>query len=257
MNKSPVIVCGGSYMTPAHETHHYAGTHFAEIVAQKLNTDLVVLSNGGCSNFSVALQVEKAIDWYPTPSLILAGNVPVDRIELPLTEDISHVSINDQIYHIPEFKSYHRTKNPKFISTAIRDFFVEDSYHLKNWKNEVHDIEKFIKPIHTWFETCYNINLKRKLDDFVIYSYYHKLHNSKIPYFICHEIPRDTHNQAPWLIDKQGNYLPQYLSIEIEHLIDEDSRSQFGSPYHTSKKCQQLIADLIISTYEKNIDNWR
>jgi hypothetical protein len=33
MNKPPVIVCGGSYMTPAHESHFYAGTHFAEIVA--------------------------------------------------------------------------------------------------------------------------------------------------------------------------------------------------------------------------------
>lgn len=245
-------------MAPARKDNQkYAGTHFSEEVAKRLGTNLVVLSNGGCSNFSIALQVEAAINWSPTPALILVGNVPFDRIELPLQDEIIAPTIFDQIYHLPQFFSYHRTDNPKFISTALRDFFDND--HMNNWIKEFPDIKKFVNPIHEYFNFIYNHNLKRKMDEQIIYSFYHKLHSSKIPYFICIEIFKDVKNYCPWLINEKGDVQFPYLSEKISNMITEPKSDDIDggdSPFHLSTKDQKLIAELIIKTYEENINKW-
>jgi hypothetical protein len=242
----PVVVCGASFMAPAKNPESLKGTHFSEIIAKNLNTDLVVLSTGGCSNFAIALQVEKALQL--KPSLILAGNTQSDRIEIPVhpLEDKNYeVSIDDMIYHLENFNSYKRTKSYKFMSTSLQDFFCKET--IKHLKKECPQIDAKIESVKEYFLSLYDFNLKRKLDSFTIYSYYHKLHTSNIPYFICMEsMKHDGGEQCPWLY-KNGKYSNFYPRKEIEFICENDV--DLISPYHTSVKSQHLIADLILKKY--------
>jgi hypothetical protein len=242
----PVVVCGASFMAPAASPESLKGTHFSEIIAKKLNTDLVVLSTGGCSNFSISLQVEKAIQL--KASLILAGNTMPDRIEVPihnLENKEYDVNIDDMVYHLENFTSYRRTKSPKFMSTSLQDFFCKET--IKHLKKECPQIDPKIESVKEYFLSLYDFNLKRKLDSFTIYSYYHKLHTSNIPYFICMEsMTHDGGEQCPWLYNN-GKYSNFYPRKEIEFIFKNDV--DLISPYHTSTKSQHLIADLILKKY--------
>lgn len=256
MTIGPIVTCGGSYMTPAGPRHDLAGCHFSEIIADKLGTTVIALGNGGCSNFSIALQVEAALKIAkPRPSMILMGNNPYDRIEIPLKQEIPHPGISDMLYHISDFITYHRTENPKFISTSLQDFF--DEKHLAHWHKEMPDTDKFVQPVNIYFELLYNHNLKRKLDELICYYYYHQLHISKIPYFICHESLMDIAVICPWISNKLGSNKPYYLAEEFLKIIEDDKGWKGSSPFHTSKKCQEKLANLILERYEKNPNMWR
>jgi hypothetical protein len=243
----PVVVCGASFMAPAASPESLKGTHFSEIIAKKLNTDLVVLSTGGCSNFSISLQVEKAIQL--KASLILAGNTMPDRIEVPihnLENKEYDVNIDDMVYHLENFTSYRRTKSPKFISTSLQDFFCKET--IKHLKQECSEINSKIKPIEQYFLSLYDFNLKRKLDSLIIYSYYHKLHVSNIPYFICMEdMKSDGGEQCPWLYEN-NKFNICYPRAEIGFICKNDVN--LLSPYHTGIRSQQLIADLLLKKYQ-------
>jgi hypothetical protein len=248
--KGPVVVCGASFMSPARCPDSLRGTHFSEIIAKELKTDLVVLSTGGCSNFSIALQVEKAIQL--KSSLILAGNTQADRIEIPvhtLENTEYNVNIDGMSYHLENYASYKRTEFPKYMSTSLHDFFSKDT--IQHLKNECPPIHSKIKPVQEYFSFLYDFNLKRKLDSFIIYSYYHKLHSSNIPYFICMEdMKSDGGEQCPWLYENK-KFNIHYPRPEIECMIENDAKS----PYHTTVKSQNLIAELLLKKYYENTNS--
>ena len=79
MSKKTLAICGGSYFTT---DSHYPGQSFGEILATKHNLQLESLARSGCSNFTIALQIDKAIEL--NPEFIIVGCTDWARIELPI-----------------------------------------------------------------------------------------------------------------------------------------------------------------------------
>ena len=82
MNKV-VAICGGSYFSADPEL---PGQSFAEVMCSRNNWQLWSLARGGCSNFAIRLQVDKAIEL--GADIVVLGPVGPDRGEFPIiTED--------------------------------------------------------------------------------------------------------------------------------------------------------------------------
>ena len=79
MNKTTLVICGDSWFTT---DNRYPGQSFGEILANKHNLHLESLARAGCSNFTIALQIDKAIEL--DPDFIIVGCTDWARIELPL-----------------------------------------------------------------------------------------------------------------------------------------------------------------------------
>jgi hypothetical protein len=76
--KKKLIVCGCSFSAPSATL---PGTSYAEILAQKLDWDLVHLARQGCSNGGIRLQIDEVIRQRPDFAII----APTfhDRMEIP------------------------------------------------------------------------------------------------------------------------------------------------------------------------------
>lgn len=88
--RKKLIVCGCSFSGPS-ET--LPGTSYAEVLAKKLDWDLVHLARQGCSNGGIRLQIEEVIRQRPDFAII----APTfhDRMEIPATAAPYNFSDND------------------------------------------------------------------------------------------------------------------------------------------------------------------
>ena len=88
--RKKLIVCGCSFSGPS-ET--LPGTSYAEVLANKLNWDLVHLARQGCSNGGIRLQIEEVIRQQPDFAII----APTfhDRMEIPATASPYNFRSND------------------------------------------------------------------------------------------------------------------------------------------------------------------
>ena len=77
-----MAICGDSWFS---KDLHHQNESFGEILSIKHNLNLLSLARGGCSNFSIALQVDQAIQM--NPDFILVGCTDPNRIELPIQKN--------------------------------------------------------------------------------------------------------------------------------------------------------------------------
>ena len=142
-------ICGDSFMASIsydekNDDNGY-GKHFTEILAQKLNCELVTFARGACSNQAIRLQIDEVIK--EKPDCVIIGLTSSDRIEIPIkntktteyykkiTNKFISESFNydDGLYNIdyrnyPDNSSKHKNFNliePKLISETINNFFNE------------------------------------------------------------------------------------------------------------------------------------
>lgn len=71
-----ILVCGCSYFTI---DSNWPNTHFTEIIAEKLNANLINLAERGSSNFAIRLQVQSCLEI--KPDLVILGFTCPDRLE--------------------------------------------------------------------------------------------------------------------------------------------------------------------------------
>jgi len=78
--RKKLMVCGCSFSAPS-ET--LPGTSYAEVLAKKLDWDLVQLARQGCSNGGIRIQIEEVLKQKPDFAII----APTfhDRMEIPAT----------------------------------------------------------------------------------------------------------------------------------------------------------------------------
>jgi len=86
-----VAVCGDSWFTADPDL---AGQSFGEIMCARNNWRLYSLARGGCSNFAISLQVDKAIE-LGVDAVIIGATTP-DRCEFPIIND-RNISIWDRL----------------------------------------------------------------------------------------------------------------------------------------------------------------
>ena len=126
MNKV-VAICGGSYFSADPEL---PGQSFAEVMCSRNNWQLWSLARGGCSNFAIRLQVDKAIEL--GADIVVLGPVGPDRGEFPIiTEDNRSIwdrlkdSFNWTDWGKTQPKVYDETRG---ISNILHTTFLSSTY---------------------------------------------------------------------------------------------------------------------------------
>jgi len=74
-----LAICGDSWFT---SDLNYPNQSFGEILSQRNQWELISLARGGCSNFAIALQINKAIEL--NADAVVIGATTADRIEIPI-----------------------------------------------------------------------------------------------------------------------------------------------------------------------------
>ncbi len=91
-DKKLVVVCGDSWMSPTYNIYTDIRVpnqrHFSEILADKLNWDVICLGNVGFSNFGIVDQIKTAVSI--NPDLVIFNSTDHNRIELEISPDFKH-----------------------------------------------------------------------------------------------------------------------------------------------------------------------
>jgi hypothetical protein len=237
-----MIVCGDSWMTPSVSDPN---THFSEIISKELGYDLQVYARGGMSNAGICLQIESAIK--QNPDLILVDTTGPDRVELQIDNDRDHFdfAVEDIVYQHPQSVSSYNlefNQNPRLISDTLI-YFLDQAASMGKYENYVDDLHLKKSAIKQWFLHVYKVDWKLKTDRWCLYSAFHQLHESKIPYVIMLDNV-DIRKCCKWISEK--NYLDNHRYVnDFVNNFKIKNPNMHDPGYHTPPEYQVEIANSV------------
>jgi len=158
-----ILVCGCSYFT--HDTN-YPGTHFTELLAQKLNATCINLACPGASNFLIRLQVQAIKE--TKPDLVLLGFTSPDRLEYFINHDHAY----HPWFHVHNIKYLNENKCIKSKYSTISSSSL---FELVKSKEHSTAATEFVKHF-------YNHRLQKHKDSLIAQTVLTYLESQKIPY---------------------------------------------------------------------------
>lgn len=240
--KKTLGICGDSFMAAKNyeegvDTGH--GKHFTEILAKKLNCNLITYARGGCSNQAIRLQIDEIIKH--KPDHVIIGSTNPDRIEVP-TSDLSVKNSIKKLYkknYIPsaglfniDYSGYYEEcvaanhegfkKNiPTLRSETIGNIF--NSAPGLYTKTQLDALEYYLQVI-------YDYTWKMQQDSWILSDGLHKLKHYGISYHFIYwslyTFDFEIHEQGfiakendlnPWKYYSEENYSPYSF-----HLTEKD-----------------------------------
>lgn len=264
-----VVVCGDSWMTPTYNSYIRPAIpnekHFSQILTDKINWDLIFLSNVGFSNLGIIDQILTAIEIQP--DLIIFNTTGFDRFEMCFNKP-HHFDLIHEKY--PIFKYIHHEYNylrkilipsysyilPSYISSSV-DLDVSLNYFLKIAET----IDKtLVKKIKNEFSNIREdivgyINLQDEIlldryDKSIFFTLMNKLKTTDIP-FIC---MLDCLDIGDCDVFNQSNYVLPYSEIvpDLEKYHEKMGLSIKTLPhFHTTQATQHEFADIILNVMEQ------
>lgn len=239
MGKKKLVICGDSFMSP---TNKLPGTHFSEIISEKLDMELVPLSRSAMSNGGIVSQLEYAITL--DPSFILFNTTFADRIEFTLTRDNlsdgnGDLTCKDFYYGDRNDYSceYMKNNEPVIGSESIESLVRNDEF----FKNKIESTNLFLNNI-------YNRQWKIQMDKHLIYSISHRLFLKRIPFILMLDIINATENMT-WLPNSHRGF--DWTMLDNIRLINKPI--DYSDPgYHTTTDVQEVLAEQTI----KKMKEW-
>mgnify|MGYP003668778910 FL=1 len=237
----------------AFNDYKYKGTHFSELLAEKLGYELIVYAKPGSSNGGICVQIEEAIR--SKPDLIIFGQTVADRIEFKVAENPEAfgggwVTDNSEV-RLSELIGDHAV-NPTLMSDNLHSLLYEtDNYpDTAYWMYEnivrygvditESDARDKVNAVKDWFRYVYSLRMKKQIDMWTLYAVQHKLHLSGIPALKVIDL---FHYDTPWYPCITKGYGPADL---------------FASPdyphgwYHTSLETQHdILRDIEVALEHK------
>jgi hypothetical protein len=221
-----LAVCGDSWFC---SDIKFPGRSFGEILANKKQWNFLSLARGGCSNFAIALQIDKAIEL--SADFIIVGTTSADRIEVPIMSDktksiwakaksvfthqdwfTAQPSIYDKSRGLaniqysphPDLSSNHSfLVDPTIISESLNNLaFQSANSKLYNLTDEQIQALKF------YMLNLYDFKLKQQIDSWIISDACRRLLSEKIPFLI--------------FTDGLGEYRTDLSWIPTENTIMDD-----------------------------------
>lgn len=254
-----LAVCGDSWFT---SDTNFPDTSMGEILATTNGWSFLSLARGGCSNFAIALQVEKAIEL--KADIVVVGTTTPDRIELPIIQE-SNLNIWDRLkksftwegwifnqptmyskrrglsniqYHPhPDLSSQHAfLTNPSVVSESMNNLAF-DSYNSEYYN--LTDEQK--TALKSYMVNLYDSGLKRQVDAWIISNACRKLEYAGIPFLVyTHSLyQRDYITDINWLPEKNwtnfaySEILPMSTDTQF-HYCPENGGTIFAN--HTMSK---------------------
>lgn len=256
-----MVVCGDSWMSPSIMSPN---THFTQIVAEKLNLDLICLSRGGMSNGGICAQIESAIDM--NPDLIIFNTTCHDRIEVSIegsykinninnpdrfSQDLNDTNRNkitakNILYRHKQYITTYSdivSKDPRIISDNLISLLTEDDSNFGNiYDNDVKDMKSKKRAIKEYFSEIYNHQWKQQIDMWCMEGIISKLYHSNINFLLTLDILRISKN-IEWLPKKYiGFDYDQFYELTRKDILE--SNELFNDPgYHTVTKSQEFLAN--------------
>ena len=250
------IVCGDSWFSSVRD---FPDESFAEQLCARHDWNLVSLARGGCSNFAIALQINRAIEM--GAEFIVAGATTADRIEIPIKqqrfEDIRDVfNWSKWSAHAPKHYVKHRgidnvkykphpdissdlesLKDPTILSESINNLaFQENNYFY--YEQEFSD--QRADALKQYLVHLYDEHIKRQYDSWCLSDALRRLQASKIPFlFFTYPIfENEWYEDIAW--------------VDKENLVFKYQFDYFNLPYgparfHTSVAGATQFADYIQS----------
>lgn len=195
MNKV-IAVCGDSWFSADPK---FPGKSFGELVCAKNNWELLSLARGGCSNFSIALQVDKAIE--QLADFVVLGTTTPDRGEFPII-NAQNSSIWDKLKNSFNWENWFTTQPEVYIKSrgisnilhtnsvsSTHSWISNPTIVSESFNNLVfHDHEKLtpeqVDSLRSYMLNLYDSNIKRQADSWIISDACRRLEQKNIPYLI-------------------------------------------------------------------------
>lgn len=228
-----------------------AGSHFAELVAEKLNAQLQVYSRGGMSNGGICVQIKDAI--LAKPDLILLGTSGFDRVEFSIAnKSNSQFHITDIVYAQRESVSTYfpwLNNQPSMIVDTLSSLLSQPDCpeRYKNQYVHIPNIDEKISALKEYLIHLYDPMWKQQIDHWCMYATLHQLHESGIPYLIVRDLLGVSY--FPWL--NQRNYIaPKVDRIynecrNLSAYFWENEDPGYHTPPDTQIKiCQEILNHL-------------
>jgi hypothetical protein len=229
MDKKKLIICGDSFMSP---TIKLPGTHFSELVSEKMGLELVCFSRSSMSNGGIISQLQKAITL--NPEIIIFNTTFADRIELSLTEknlEDLEIDLTCEDFYYGERKDYScKTINDNDYTMGSES--IESLLNGGIFPEKKSAVDNFLSNI-------YNRKWKIQMDRHAIYSMAHQIYTKGIPFLFMIDII-DAASKMSWLPKNQIGFSWK----ELESITLDKFDIKFEDPgYHTTPEVQMIIAD--------------
>lgn len=259
------MVCGCSFSAPSESL---PGTSYAEVLAKKLDWDLVQLARQGCSNGGIRIQIDEVIRQQPDFAII----APTfhDRMEIPAGAAPYTPPENENKGHGPDLQRH-------LQDTAIRNGYVpEDGIRNVNYADRPYNMicetifslaENYPHPyrsrrldrdtqnaVKQYVNFLYDSNWKLQMDTWIMRDGIVQLYLAGIKFIVLPDnlwsaqtvreiIPKLVPDQC--LVTNQ-EWLPQHATW-LYPFKGEDPG------YHGAPESQQYLADI----YYKIITEWK
>ena len=237
----------------AFNDYKYKGTHFSELLAEKLGYELIVYAKPGSSNGGICVQIEEAIR--SKPDLIIFGQTVADRIEFKIAEHPEEFSgpwaTDNSEVRLSELIGDHAV-NPTLMSDNLHSLLYEtDNYpDTAHWMYEnlarygvdinESDARDKVNAVKDWFMYVYSLRMKKQIDMWTLYAVQHKLHLSGIPALKVIDL---FHYDTPWYPCITKGYGPadRFAAPDYPH-----------ASYHTSLETQHdILRDIEVALEHK------
>jgi hypothetical protein len=254
-NNKTLAICGESWFS---SDLIYPHESFGEILSGRHNLNLLSLARGGCSNFSIALQVDQAIQM--NPDFIIVGCADPDRIEIPIQENNPWENIkkyfnwknwrkNQNIFYdklkvLSNIKySGHNSlsvlhkwlKNPTILSESMDNL----AFDVSNSKLHKHGLtEQQIESLKSYMVYLYDTGVKQQYDCWIMSDAVRRLYKSKIPFLIYIE-PLFNHElivDADWINSENKIMFNEFSVYNLP---------QGARVFHTTTEGAIIFADYV------------
>jgi hypothetical protein len=202
-NRKKIAICGASWFSADLD---YPGLSFGEKLAKKVDFDLISLARGGCSNFTIALQIDKAIEL--GADYVVVGTDTWDRIEMPIL-DPKYENIRAYIKRVFSWKTWHTRQFRRYIPvrglaniqywphpdlSSKHEFLTEPttiSESLNNLafpevkKNDFYKLnDEQVAALKLYMLNLYDSHVKQQQDCWIISDACRRLQQSQIPFVV-------------------------------------------------------------------------
>ena len=195
MNKV-IAVCGDSWFSA---DINLPKKSFGEILCTKNNWNLLSLARGGCSNFAIGLQVDKAIEL--NADFVVLGTTTPDRGEFPIIND-QNISVWDKLKNLFNWNSWFTLQPEMYVKSkgisnilhtqsvsSTHSWILDPTIISESLNNLIFVDNNKLTPIQldslrSYMLNLYDSGIKRQYDSWIISDACRRLEHANIPYLI-------------------------------------------------------------------------
>jgi len=258
MKKLMVAGCSYSAVSRSHPD-----TAWSELLARRLDWELVNLARQGCSNGGIRIQIEEIRRQRPDFAII----TPTfwDRMEIPATAAPYDWSQRNQGWDPPLQR--HLQDSTKKNGYQRKDGIDNVNYGNNNYNMVCETIftlaENFPHPyrsglisrdaqtaVRHYIDAIYDTEWKKQQDEWIIVGGLLELYLEGIPFIVCPALlwPFDPNNQDQWRYAFPAAIPDHYIILDYRHsplTISGSNPFEGEDPgYHSGQQGQKIIADM-------------